>query len=1040
MSFKHDADRNSLSISALGIGDLLSAMEHGMLGASAPSGRRGRRRAEKQGLMQASVMAPLLAAQGCLSLGKKDFPLDAADAAADAGALTSDGGGAAGEVSNPGQAAQDDGNFHADLDGEIQIASSDLLANDVHADGETLKLVRVYDAVNGTVRLEGDIVIFTPDAGFEGVATFKYEVLDGDGNLSEAVVEVDVSEPVDDGGQAGGDGGDGAHQPDDSSGHDHAALLNLVPVEEATHVAVNNGSWFDPATWAGGEVPGEGAKVLIPDGVTVQYDGESADSIFTIRVDGALEFATDANTFMEVDTLVVSPTGHMTIGTIDNPVDAGVETVIQIADNGPIDTAWDPMLLSRGIISQGAVEIHGAEKDTFLKVTTDPMAGDMSITLEEAPEGWEVGDRLVLIGTHLTSVTNNAAGEVRDITTQDEELIITDITGNVITFDKALEYDHDAPRADLKAYVSNFSRNIRIETENADDVSIHQRGHVMFMQSDNVDVRYAEFYELGRTDKSERAVDVDDLTSVSSDSNIKARYPLHLHHTGLTDQDNPVMLVGNAIWGSPGWGVVHHDSNAILADNAAYDIYGAAFVAETGNETGRWVHNIAIRSLGVGGGAKQHDDVAAFDLGRTGAGFWFQGRMVDAVDNVAASVPGGHGFVYMSRGDSGAIDVISEYANQFESLRYLDEAQINKPAISQFNNNEAIATGIGLEVIKPNPTQGHDIRSEIYDFTAWEVATGIHLQYTSHYTLRHVDIVATDQSEGGRTPDHGIFLDKNTFDVVINGAEIDGFDTGVELNKNIINIDEFEGIFDYVFIDVNVAGALEDFSNLDANDLILTGADLVDGRLLFDSDLDGFPLAPRNNNLDPLILSGLKTDSIGEIEISPVWDQASYNWYSLRGAVEQEGYWTLPDGRQVTVYDQYFVDRATGEIDKVAVPVEFTNGNLNDSGLFTRTTPEYHGIFDTASAAPVGRTDFVTVNENGSVVIDVLANDFDPDGDPLNLDGLVAAGHGSIYDNGDNTVTYNPDPNYVGSDQFWYWVEDDNGNFDKALVQVTVEI
>ena len=784
-------------------------------------------------------------------------------------------------------------------------------------------------------------------------------------------------------------------------------------------------------------MPGAGAKVLISEGVTVDYDGASPVSLFTVRVNGGLDFATDSNTFMEVDTLVVSPTGRMTMGTIDNPVNANVETVIQIADNGPIDTAWDPMLFSRGVISHGDFQVHGAVKDSFLKVAVDPMAGDTSLTLEGPPDGWKAGDKLVLTGTHLTESDEVGGSVPRDDQTEDEELIITRIEGNVIYFDKPLEYDHEGPRADLKAYVANYSRNVRVETENADSVPVHQRGHVMLMHSDEIDVRYAEFFELGRTDKSERAFDVADLHHVDSDTNIKARYSLHIHRAGVSDLDDPAMLVGNAVWGSPGWGYVHHDSNAVLVDNAAYDVYGAAFVAETGNETGRWAHNISIKSIGNGGGPKNLDDVLAFDLGRTGAGFWFQGRLVDAVDNVAAGVPGGHGFIYMSRGN-GTIPVNPADAGFSESLRYVDEIFVNYPAISQFDNNEAFAVAVGLEVVKHGPEQAHDVRSVIEDFLGWEVQTGIHLQYTAHYTLKGIDLVATDQSNSGGIPSRGIELGTNSFENTINGANVVGFETGVYAAKTAVNMNyPFDGDWGHVLIDVNVDGAVTDFYNLSpgAGDLFLTGDQLVDGRLLFDSGIDNIPVSPTPENHGQLNLVGVKTDSVGDAVVSPTWDPALFDYFNIRNALEEEGYWTLADGTKVTVIDQYFADRATGEVDKVSVFVEWER-DFSDLDV----VPEYHGVLDLDSDAPVARADFATVDAGGYVDINVLANDYDPDGDDIRVDGLVAPEHGGLFMNDDGTLRYVPDPNYSGEDTFEYWIEDDNGNFTKGSVTVTVEV
>lgn len=1046
----------SRNYSAFSLDDILDASEAGLIAPPKQQGRRNRRRNVRKTLTQASMIAPLLAAEGCLTLSNgKGKPLDGEhgpkgpNKPAPSDPAPTDP--APGDPTTPPSEpvaqfeAVDDSNFTVDSGASLQIAAADLLANDTHADGATIELVRVFDAVNGTVMLHDGVVHFTPDDGFEGVASFRYEARDSNGNLSEAVVEINVG--ASDGGDTGDHTGDHTgdptgdpthpHPDDPDKAAEHMAVLNLVPVSEATHVAVTNGSWFDPNTWANGQVPGDGAKVVIPEGIAVAYDGESSASLFTVRVDGALNFATDVNTLMEVDTLVVSPSGNMTIGTIDHPVAANVNAVIRIADNGPIDTAWDPMLLSRGVISHGDIQIHGAQKDSFLKVAVDPMAGDTSLTLESPPEGWKVGDKLVLTGTHLTKSEQVAPGVPRNDTTEDEELVITRIEGNVIHFDKPLQYDHEAPRADLKAYVANYSRNVRFETENADTVPVHQRGHVMFMHSDEIDVRYAEFYELGRTDKSERAFDVGDLTLVEPDSNVKGRYSLHIHRAGVSDLDDPAMVVGNAVWGSPGWGYVHHDSNAVLTDNAAYDVFGAAFVAETGNETGRWSHNIAIKSIGVGGGPKWHEDVAAFDLGRTGAGFWFQGRLVDAIDNVAAGVPGGQGFVYMSRG-GGTFDVDPATADFSESLRYKDEVFANFPAISQFDDNEAFAVGAGLQVIKAGAEQFHDVRTVIEGFTAWEVRTGIHLQYTAHYTLKDIDLLATDRSSGADAPMTGIEYGPNTFDNTVNGASIVGFATGVHAAKIPINLNfPFDGNWRYVLIDVDVQGATTAFDNISAaaGDLFLTGDQLVDGRLLFDSDFDNIPVTPKPGSEYYLDLTGVKTDAVGSTDVSPSYDPLRYDYWSIRNALVEEGYWTLPDGRTVTAIDQYFADRATGTVDKVTVFIEW-NRSLAD----TSEPPRYNGVLDLNSESPVTRGDFVNVGAGDRVMIDVLANDYDPDGDVLAVDGVIQPEHGSVFVNDDGTLTYAPDPNYSGTDQFWYWAEDEHGNFTKGLVNVTVDI
>ncbi|MHC4437580.1 MAG: Ig-like domain-containing protein, partial [Planctomycetota bacterium] len=90
---------------------------------------------------------------------------------------------------------------------------------------------------------------------------------------------------------------------------------------------------------------------------------------------------------------------------------------------------------------------------------------------------------------------------------------------------------------------------------------------------------------------------------------------------------------------------------------------------------------------------------------------------------------------------------------------------------------------------------------------------------------------------------------------------------------------------------------------------------------------------------------------------------------------------------------------------------------------------------------PVSHDDTVTMDVGQtSVVIEVLANDFDPD-HPEYMDVLtvvqdsVMPQHGELILNDDNTFTYIPDPGYVGPDFFTYAVRD--GQNDQELIWTT---
>jgi len=68
----------------------------------------------------------------------------------------------------------------------------------------------------------------------------------------------------------------------------------------------------------------------------------------------------------------------------------------------------------------------------------------------------------------------------------------------------------------------------------------------------------------------------------------------------------------------------------------------------------------------------------------------------------------------------------------------------------------------------------------------------------------------------------------------------------------------------------------------------------------------------------------------------------------------------------------------------------------------------------------------------------VLANDTDVDGDTLNIGSFTQPAHGTVANNGNGTLTYNPAANFTGEDSFTYTVADGQGGSATAKVTVTV--
>ncbi|MGE0273181.1 MAG: choice-of-anchor C family protein [Alphaproteobacteria bacterium] len=84
--------------------------------------------------------------------------------------------------------------FTTDEDAALTVQASTLLANDSDADaGDSMTLVSVGSAVNGTVALANGVVTFTPTANFSGAASFTYVMRDAAGATSTAVAAVTVN-------------------------------------------------------------------------------------------------------------------------------------------------------------------------------------------------------------------------------------------------------------------------------------------------------------------------------------------------------------------------------------------------------------------------------------------------------------------------------------------------------------------------------------------------------------------------------------------------------------------------------------------------------------------------------------------------------------------------------------------------------------------------------------------------------------------------------------------------------------------------------
>ena len=482
-------------------------------------------------------------------------------------------------------------------------------------------------------------------------------------------------------------------------------IPNFCSVPTATAVA--DGAWSAAATWSTGAVPSDGAKVVIPAGRQVIYDAASAATVPCVEVRGTLTFDTQRNTRLKVVTLVVMEEGLLEIGTEDRPIASGVRAEIQIADRA-FDDGLDPGQIGNGIIGLGRIRMHGAIKTpTFARLAGDARAAQTTLVLERPVEGWAVGDRIVVPDTRQLREAERGRG----FKSRDEQVEVAAIDGATITVRPALAWDHPGAvesdgRTVLRPHVGNLSRNVIVASERGSGT----RGHMVFLARADVDLRYVEVRDMGRTANGT----IDSTTfdaqgrALRVGTNQIGRYAIHFHHNfgpaaGSERGRGPAngfqfTLIGNSVVAPAKWGITIHNTHfGLVRDNVVYNSRGASIVTEDGNESFNvFDHNFAVRSIGSGDATPRGGyGGGGPDPGSEGSAFWFSGPNNYVRNNVAANADA---FGFSLAGPATEMRVPA--AAGADMLRASETKPLDPSAspVLEFSNNEAYgATQIGVD-------------------------------------------------------------------------------------------------------------------------------------------------------------------------------------------------------------------------------------------------------------------------------------------------------------------------------------------------------
>jgi LPXTG-motif cell wall-anchored protein len=147
------------------------------------------------------------------------------------------------------------------------------------------------------------------------------------------------------------------------------------------------------------------------------------------------------------------------------------------------------------------------------------------------------------------------------------------------------------------------------------------------------------------------------------------------------------------------------------------------------------------------------------------------------------------------------------------------------------------------------------------------------------------------------------------------------------------------------------------------------------------------------------------------------------------------------NGNAVTLNQEISVDDLNN---LVFVPNKNWNGNVSfdwigsNGTVYSANTAKANITIIPVNDAPTAVNDTASTNEKTPVIIRVLDNDSDVEGDSLRIISSTSPLFGKVVVNLDGTITYTPYVGFHGNDAFTYTISDANGGTATATVNVIV--
>ncbi|BBP45617.1 hypothetical protein THMIRHAS_09900 [Thiosulfatimonas sediminis] len=871
-------------------------------------------------------------------------------------------------------------------DQPLTFTDEQLLANDIDADGDDLTVIGITQPVNGQLVDNGDgTYTYTPDENYNGDDSFSYTVTDGNGNTSEATVGITVN-PVNDA---------TAINPDTAVTNEDTPVV--------IDVLANDTDIDGPVSPVASVTNGANGTVAINADGTLTYtpnaDFNGSDQFTYTNEEGNTASVT----------VTVNPINDATVINPDTAVtNEDTPVVIDVlANDTDIDGPVSPVAsVTNG--ANGTVAINADGTVTYTPNADFNGSDQFTYTNEEG-------------NSATVSVTVNP---INDATAINPDTAVTNEDTPVVIDVLANDTDIDGPVSPVASVTNGANGTVAI---NADGTLTY---------TPNADFNGSDQFTYTNEEGNSATVSVtvnpiNDATAINPDTAVTNEdTPVVIDVLANdTDIDGPVSPVASVTNGANGTVAINADGTVTYTPNA--DFNGSDQFTYTNEEGNSATVSVTVNPINDAT-AINPDTVVTNEDTPVVIDVLANDTDIDGPVSPVASV---------TNGANGTVAI-----NADGTVTYTPNADFNGSDQFTYTNEEGNSATVSVTV---NP---------INDATAINPDTAV----TNEDTSVVIDVLANDTDIDGPVSPVASVTNGANGTVAINADGTVTYTPNADFNGS----DQFtytneEGNSATVSVTVN---PINDATAINP-DTAVTNEDtpVVIDVLANDTDIDGpvSPVASVTNgangtvaiNADGTVTYTPNVDFNGSDQFTYTNEEGNSATVSVTVNPINDATVINPDTAVTNEDTPVVIDVLANDTDidgpvspvasvtngangTVAINADGTvtytpNADFNGSDQFTYTNEEGNSATVSVTVNPINdataiNPDTAVTNEDTPVVIDVLANDTDIDGPVSPVASVTNGANGTVAINADGTVTYTPNADFNGSDQFTYTNEEGN--------------